>query len=146
MSVATDRSSRVLRSTLAVFAGLVFIIATHTGTDEVLHRLQVFPPWGEPMNDPSLNLLALAYRCAFSVLGCYLTARLVPYAPMGHALTLGLIGTALSTAGAIAASGMNLGPSWYPIALVLSALPCALLGGLLYRAIHQPKAKVSAAP
>ncbi len=65
---------------------------------------------------------------------------------MSHALILGLIGTALSAAGAIAASGMNLGPSWYPIALVISALPCAWLGGLLYRALHQPKVKVGATP
>lgn len=136
---------RILRSILAVFAGLVFIFATHLGTDQVLHELQVFPPLGEPMNDPSLNLLALAYRCVFSIVGCYVTARLAPYAPMGHALTLGLIGTALSTAGAIAASGMNLGPSWYPIALVISALPCAWAGGLLYRAVHQPKTSAGAA-
>lgn len=136
----------ILRSILAVFAGLVFIFATHLGTDQVLHELQVFPPLGEPMNDPGLNLLALAYRCVFSVLGCYLTARLAPYAPMGHAITLGVIGTALSTAGAIAASGINLGPSWYPIALAISALPCAWLGGLLYRLLHQPKAKAEAAP
>jgi len=134
-----------LRSILAVFAGLVFIFATHIGTDEVLHELKVFPPLGEPMNDPGLNALALAYRCVFSVIGCYLTARLAPYAPMGHALTLGLIGTALSTAGAIAASGLNLGPSWYPIALAASALPCAWLGGLLHRAIHQPKTNAGAA-
>ncbi len=61
----------IVRSVLAVFAGLVFIFATHLGTDQLLHELQVFPPWGEPMNDPGLNLLALAYRCVFSVIGCY---------------------------------------------------------------------------
>jgi hypothetical protein len=52
------------------------------------------------------------------------------------ALTLGVIGLVLSSAGAIAAIPMNLGPSWYPIALVLTALPCAWLGGVLHPKWH----------
>ena len=52
---------------------------------------------------------------------------------MAHALTLGLIGTVLSTIGVIATSGMDLGPRWYPIALAASALPLAWIGGALYR-------------
>jgi hypothetical protein len=123
----------IVRSILAVLAGLVAIFATHLGTDQVMHELGVFPPWGEPMHDPALNALALFYRVVFSVFGCYLTARLAPAAPMAHALTLGAIGTALSAAGAVAASGMNLGPMWYPIALAVSALPSAWLGGLLHQ-------------
>lgn len=129
----------IVRSILAVLAGFVFIFATHLGTDEVMHRLGVYPPWGEPMNDPGQNFLALAYRCVFSILGCYLTARLAPRAPMMHALILGLIGTGLSTLAVFATADMNLGPRWYPIALAVSALPCAYLGGLLHRALHQPK-------
>jgi len=31
---------------------------------------------------------------------------------------------------------MHLGPSWYPIALVITALPCAWLGGVLHRKCH----------
>lgn len=132
-------SNNLFRSILAVLAGLIAIFVTHLGTDQVMHELRIFPPWGEPMHDPALNFLALAYRCVFSVLGCYLTARLAPRAPMGHALALGLLGTALSTAGVIATSGMDLGPRWYPIALAVSALPSAWLGGVLYRVLHQPK-------
>jgi hypothetical protein len=67
------------------------------------------------------------------VLGSYITARLAPHAPMKHALILGGIGFVLSLAGAIGASGMNLGPMWYPIALVITTLPCTWLGGYLYR-------------
>jgi hypothetical protein len=29
---------------------------------------------------------------------------------------------------------MDVGPAWYPIALGLTTLPCAWLGGALYRA------------
>jgi hypothetical protein len=50
---------------------------------------------------------------------------------VGHALVLGVVGLALSTAGAVAM--WNFGPHWYPIALALTALPCAWLGGVLYR-------------
>jgi len=128
-----------MSSVLAVVAGFVAIVATHLGTDELMRVLGIFPPSNEPMNDQGLTLLAFSYRSMFSVLGCYLTARLAPRAPMMHALILGGIGTALSIAGLVATAGMNLGPSWYPIALALSALPCAWAGGLLYRSLHDPK-------
>ena len=130
-----NNSSTIGRSILAVLAGLVTIFATHIGTDQLMHALKIFPPPDQPMHDPTLNVVALTYRCVFSVLGCYITARLAPRAPMAHALTLGAIGTVLSTAAVFATAGMDLGPRWYPIALAISALPSAWLGGMLY----QPK-------
>jgi hypothetical protein len=137
MTVATTETKtpprRALRSVGAVFAGIVAIFVLSLGTDQVLHVLKVYPPWTEPMFDPRLNLLALSYRIVYGVVGGYITARLAPQNPMRHALVLGAIGLALSTAGAIAAIPMNLGPSWYPILLSLTALPCAWLGGVLQR-------------
>ena len=52
---------------------------------------------------------------------------------MWHALILGAIGTAIAIAGATATwnSGPEFGPRWYPIALVVTALPCAWIGGKL---------------
>jgi hypothetical protein len=85
------------------------------------------------MHDPWLNALALFYRCFYSVLGCALTAALAPSRAMTHALVLGGIGTVLSALGAYAAINLNLGPMWYPIALVATALPCAWVGGMLGR-------------
>jgi hypothetical protein len=123
------------RSALAVFLGLVVIFALSLGTDQVLHELQVYPPWGEPMWDPGLNLLALAYRVVYGVAGSWLTALLAPRHPMRHAMTLAAVGFVLSTAGAVGAVMMgDLGPSWYPITLALTALPCGWMGGLLHRA------------
>lgn len=119
------------RSTLAVFLGFVVVVALSLGTDQVLHVLDVYPPWGEPMNDTGDNLLALAYRCVYGVLGGYITARLSPRSPMFHVLVGGMIGFVLSTVGAITAIGMNLGPMWYPILLAITALPCAWLGGVV---------------
>jgi hypothetical protein len=131
---ASAQPRSLLRSVGAVLAGFVAIVAVSLGTDQVLHVLEVYPPWGQPMREPGLNLLALAYRCVYAVVGSYITARLAPYAPMRHALILGAIGLVISTAGAIAAITMaDLGPAWYPIALVVTALPCAWLGGALYR-------------
>jgi len=127
---------RLGRSTVAVLTGFIVIVVLSVGVDQVLHSLAVYPPWGQPMYDPTLNALALSYRIVISVLGCYITARLAPRAPMRHALILGAIGVVVSAGGTFAAVGKNLGPTWYPVALILVSLPCAWLGGRLYAARH----------
>jgi len=35
--------------------------------------------------------------------------------------------------GIVGAMMVELGPKWYPIAIVVTALPCAWLGGVLFR-------------
>ena len=132
MTATRPPARRFWRSTAAVLAGFVAVGALSLGTDQLLYALHVYPPWGEPMYDTELCLLALAYRCVYAVLGSYIAARLAPHAPMRHALALGVVGLVLSTTGAIATIPMKLGPAWYPIALVFTALPCAWLGGALY--------------
>jgi len=122
---------RLLRSTGAVLAGPVAVFVLSLGTDQVLHSLQVYPPWGQPLYDTGLLLLALAYRIVYGIVGGYVVARLAPRNPMRHALVMGIVGLVLSTAGVIAATRMDLGPMWYPVVLLLTALPCAWLGGLL---------------
>lgn len=131
---------RIARSVGAVAMGFVAVVALSLGTDQVLHVLEVYPPWGQPMNETSDNLLALAYRTAYGIVGSYIAARLAPHLPMTHALVLGGIGTVLSTLGAVAAINMNLGPMWYPISLVLTALPGAWLAGLLHRSLNERQA------
>ena len=98
--------------------------------------LAVYPPWGEPMYAPGLNLLALGYRIPYAILGSYVIAWAAPRNPMRHALMGGAIGFVLSLLSAVTAMNANLGPMWYPIALALTALPCAWLGGVLHRAVH----------
>jgi hypothetical protein len=127
------RPRRLWRSTGAVLLGFFAVVILSLGTDQALHWLKVYPPWDQPMREPGLNLLALAYRTVFAVVGSYITARFAPHSPMYHALVGGVIGLGLSTAGAIATIPMDLGPAWYPIALAVTALPCAWLGGALYR-------------
>jgi hypothetical protein len=129
----TDRPRRMGRSIGTVLAG--FLAGRHSfprhrpGTA----RAQGVSAWGQPMYDPGLCLLATAYRSVYAVLGSYIAARLAPHAPMGHALALGVVGLVVGGAGAIATIPMHLGPAWYPIALALTAVPCAWLGGVLYR-------------
>jgi hypothetical protein len=77
---------RLLRSTGAVLLGFVTVVVLSLGTDQVLHLLQVYPPWGQPMHDPGLNLLALSYRIVYTVLGGYITARFAPRNPMRNAV------------------------------------------------------------
>lgn len=120
-----------MRSVAAVVLGSLVGAALSLGTDEVLHVLQVYPPWGQPMHEPGLNLLALSYRLPFGVVAGGVIARLAPSAPMRHALVGGLIGTLLSALGVIPAIRMDLGPVWFPIALAVTAVPCTWLGALL---------------
>lgn len=130
-ATATSTHSRRLRSTAAVLLGFVAVVVLSLGTDQVLHVLAVYPPWGQPMNDPGLNLLALAYRSVYTVAGGYITARLAPRNPMRHVLVLAVIGFVAGMAGAIATVPMDLGPAWYPIALALSGPLFTWLGGVL---------------
>ncbi len=121
------------RSMGAVLAGFLTVVILSLGTDQVLHVLNIYPPWGQPMRQPALNLLALSYRIIYTILGNYLTARLARHSPMRHVWILGFIGLFLGTMGAIATVPMNLGPAWYPIAIALTALPCSWIGGTLYQ-------------
>ncbi len=55
---------------------------------------------------------------------------------MGHALVAGVLGLVVSIAGAIAQ--WDLGSHWYPIAIVLTAVPYSWLGGVMHRKLHTP--------
>jgi len=133
ISTATPAPSRRLgRSAAALLFGFVAVVVLSLGTDEVLHLLKVYPPWKQPMYDAGLCLLALSYRIVYTVLGSYIAARYAPHTPRTHALILGVVGTVVGTAGAIATIPMHLGPAWYPIAIAATALPCAWVGGVLY--------------
>jgi hypothetical protein len=126
-------SSRQLgRSIIAVLVGMAFGIILTLAVDMVLRTLHVFPPLGERASD-QLLMLATAYRVVIGVGASYLTALLAPYRPIAHALVGGAFGFMASLAGAIVTwnAGPAFGPHWYPIALVILALPQSWLGGWL---------------
>jgi hypothetical protein len=125
-----------LQSVVALLAGFAAVVVASLVTDAVFHMVDVYPANGQAMNEVGDNVLALSYRCVFGALGSYIAARLAPARPMLHALILGGVGTVLATLGVVATWNMDMGPHWYPIALVVTALPMAWIGG----ALHRPRA------
>lgn len=123
----------ILKSIGAVIAGLVAIFVLSYGTDAVLEAAGILQAGASlPMRGSELLITAiLVYRLAYSVVGCYIAARLALNYPMRHALVLGALGLVGSIGGAIVAAQQSLGPAWYTWGLVLFALPCAWLGGKL---------------
>jgi hypothetical protein len=125
-------NKNTLRSIGAVIAGMLAIIVLSIGTDVVLHLAGVFPPWGQSVAD-ALLLLATVYRTVYGIAGGYITAGLAPDRPMQHALVLGAIGLAVCIVGAVVTwnKGPAFGPHWYPLALVVLAMPQCWAGGRL---------------
>jgi hypothetical protein len=133
-------NKNTLKSIGAVLAGMLAGIILTIVTDIVLHAVGVFPPWGNSMVgfDGPL-LLATAYRTVYGVLASYIIARLAPDRPMQHALVGGFIGLVVSILGAAVTwnKGPAFGPHWYPLALVVLAMPQAWAGGRL-RVMQSP--------
>jgi hypothetical protein len=119
------------RSILAVVVGVLFIIIVTTLVDVALHAAGVYPPMTQPISD-GLAILATVYRIVISIAGAWITARLAPQDPMKHALILGVVGVILGLVGVVATWDLKLGPRWYPIALVVLAIPQCWVGGKLY--------------
>ncbi len=132
-ATVTQRSERRLgRSVAAILAGFVVVVILSLGTDEVFHLTKVYPPWGQLMSD-KLFALATAYRLVYGVAGSYITARLAPYRPMLHAVIGAVIGMVLTTVATIGTwNKPEMGPHWYPIVLIVTALPTAWLGAKIY--------------
>ena len=127
-------NKNTLKSIGAVLAGIFAGIILTIGTDIALHAIGVFPPWGASMVgfDGPL-LLATVYRTVYGVLASYIIARLAPDRPMQHALVGGGAGLAVSILGAVLTwnKGPASGPHWYPLALIVLAIPQAWAGGKL---------------
>lgn len=132
-TTSAGSKGRLGRSVFAIAAALVANAVVSLAVDQLFHVVGVYPPWGEPMHEPALNLLALSYRLVFGVGAGYLVAWLAPYAPGRHAAILGVISVVLSTIGAVVAiTQHDLGPAWYPISLAILAYPVVWLGAVLY--------------
>jgi hypothetical protein len=126
-------NNNIWKSIGAVLAGILVGAVLSLGTDVVLHAAHVFPPWDQPASD-ALLLLATVYRTVYSIAGSYVTAWLAPNRPMLHALVLGALGLVVCVVGAVVTwnKGPAFGPHWYPVALIVLAMPQCWLGGKLY--------------
>jgi hypothetical protein len=142
MMSETHPPRRIGQSIVAVIAGILVGIVITLGTDVVLHAVGVFPPWGASMvGFDSALLLATAYRIVYGVLGSYIIARLAPDRPMQHALVGGFLGLVVSIVGAVVTwnKGPAFGPHWYPLALIVLAMPQAWAGGRLHEMLSRAR-------
>lgn len=116
------------RSLLAVITGFLLIATLSVGTDMVLRMAvpSLFEVDGSTTSAPIL-LLTIAYVGLYATLGCYLTARMAPSAPMRHALVLGVLGLAFNVAGAVSIWAQY--PVWYHVMSLLLVMVWAWLGG-----------------
>ncbi len=120
----------ILKSIGAGLAGIFVGAILATVTDMVLEKTGVLPSdnlyvaaW--------LIWVVLAYRTIYTILGCYVTAKLAPKNPMAHAVAVGLLGVVAAAAGAYATRNMNLGPQWYAWTLAAITIPTGFIGGWL---------------
>lgn len=113
----------------AALAGIIVIVILSVVTDYILESTGIFPPPDQGLFVTWMLMLALVYRSIYGVIGGYVTAAIAPARPMKLVIILGIIGTVASIFGAIA--GWDLSAHWYPIALVITALPTTWWGGKL---------------
>jgi hypothetical protein len=119
-----------VRSIGAVAVGFLFIAVLSFGTDIML-RVTFPEDIDVPGEIVSVRVLSLSLISAavYATVGCYLTARLAPSRPMGHALVLGvliLVFTMLNT-GVL----WLLAALWYKLASLAIVIPCSWIGGWL---------------
>jgi hypothetical protein len=120
---------RLMRSVVAVIVGAFVGIVLSVGTDLLLRVTGILPGPDQVASNPVL-LLAPGYRTIYGILGSYITARLAPFRPMAHAMVLGLMGLVANILGTVTTwnKGPAFGPHWYPITLIVLALPTAWAG------------------
>src|ERR1700724_1037202 len=127
----TTGSRRIGRSILALLAGFIVNVVLSVATDFALKAMGVLPHTSRGSMNDLQCALAAGYRTLFSVFSSYIVARLAPYRPMEHALFGAGIGMVLATAGAVVTWNAALGPHWYPLSLIVLALPSGWAGARL---------------
>jgi hypothetical protein len=117
---------------VAVLAGALTGIILSLATDSGLRAAGIFPSFDQRMSD-GLLALAIFYRTVYGVAGSYITARLAPYRPMAHSLVLGSLGFVVVLVGLVATwnKGPQFEPHWYPMWLIVLAIPTAWAGARL---------------
>ena len=110
---------KLLKTIAAILAGFIFIGVTHSGTDFALESLGIFTPPTVRFDTTWMVVTATIYRNVFMIAAGYLTAAIAPEPKMRAVIILGVIGILLGIAGIFVNLKYDLGPMWYPIALVV---------------------------
>ena len=82
------------------------------------------------LNTTGFIAFVVFYRCLYGTAGSYLTAKLAPGNPLKHAMIGGIIGFIIAILGAVVM--WDTPPHWYPVALIITTLPCAWAGAILF--------------
>ncbi|MEX0720043.1 MAG: hypothetical protein WD059_05200 [Balneolaceae bacterium] len=122
-------NKNIFKSIGAVLGGFIVIVVLSVGTDAILKAAELLP-YDHLFVSTELIVFVIFYRAFYSLIGCYIAAKLAPSNPMKHALALGGVGIIVGSIGAVVAG--HLGPAWYAWTLVVIALPVAWLGGRLF--------------
>jgi hypothetical protein len=130
----TIPSRKIGRSIFALLGGFIVNVMLSLGTDFGLQAVGVLPAIGQGPLDDFQSALAAAYRTLYALFSSYIVARLAPYRPLEHALGGAAIGMMFAIAGAAATWNKALGPHWYPLLLIVTALPSGWAGAKLWMA------------
>lgn len=124
------------RLILAIVAAILINGILAAAIDHVFYTTNVYPPYGEPMHEFSLLLLAYSYRALITVFAAYITAMIAREKAKTAIYFTGILGTLLWLAGSIAM--WDYAAAWYNIIGIISALPLAIAGWKLYEWKTQP--------
>lgn len=118
----------------AVIVGFVATILLTSVADALMRVSRIFPSPAQAMAT-ELWILAALCRVVICIACCALTARLASDRPMRAAVVLAVVCFVPLAFGVWVtwSQGLGSGPNWYPILLLVAALPCAWLGGTLGR-------------
>jgi hypothetical protein len=105
-----DPEMKILRGIMAVLAGFIFVLVSHTATDLVLERLGIFTPPEQGFHIVWMILTALAYRTIWTFVASYFTAWLAPEPKMRWVVILGILGLLGGIAGIFVNLKMKFGP------------------------------------
>jgi hypothetical protein len=122
------------RLIIAIIAGLLVGIILSIATDLLMVKLGIFPPFESDQSAFSngLLLVASAYRAVYSILGALVIAVIAKEKYMKAVIIAGIIGTILALTGLIVMWEKSKSVLWYPISLVVLAIPYSLLGAKIY--------------
>ncbi len=120
----------IFKSIGAILAGFALGATLSVATDFLFDKLGIMSMDNFKETSTIIIFIVIFYRFIFNVIGCYLAAKLAPNKPMRHVIIMGVIGTIISILGSFAM--WDLAVVWYNIAIILIALPSAIIGGKLY--------------
>jgi hypothetical protein len=119
------------RSILAVLAGFVAEPVLVIAADFLFARINPHAFTADGAVLGTAAAVVLIYVQIINAISGYITGRIAPRSPVGHALILGIIGFILCVI--VSAKRWGLEPHWYLLGGILLAIPSTVLGGYLAR-------------